>query len=336
MVTRLDSERLRDVTVAGRTLHPTPAFNSYWRLAAERQQIFFRRLRGETPPWTDDPVLATNRFTNAYRASDRVSQYLINEVIYGLDTDERSMVLRVLMFKIFNRIDTWRYFESTVGQITADSFDAGYFSTLLDARMATGDRLYSAAYIMPSPKLGEPRKHTNHLRLLDELLIDGTIDRIIEASSLCELYTTLVEVHSFGPFLAFQFAIDLNYTDLFGFSEMDFVMAGPGARDGIAKCFQNADALPPELVISSVTENAEAHFANEGIEFESLWGRPLQLIDCQNLFCEVSKYARVAHPELTGLSGRTQIKQRYSPSSDPLRVGYPPKWGLEVPLAAAS
>jgi hypothetical protein len=328
MVTLLGTDRPSTVTVAGRTLHPTPAFQSYWTLAAERQQIFFRRLRGETPPWTDDPVLVANRFTNAYRASDRVSQYLINEVIYAPKTDARSTVLRVLLFKIFNRVTTWQHLESTVGRITTDTFDAGSFSRLLDARMATGERLYSAAYIMPSPKLGEARKHANHLRLLDALLVDGTVDRLIEASSLCELYSLLVDIHSFGPFLAFQFAIDLNYSELFGFSEMDFVVAGPGAHDGIAKCFTNAGDLPAEDVIRAVTEGADAHFADAEVEFESLWGRPLQLIDCQNLFCEVSKYARVAHPELTGRSGRTQIKQRYTPTSVPLRVGYPPKWGL--------
>lgn len=316
------------VCVGDRILRPTAAFHSYWVLAAERQQIFFRRLRGERPPWTDDPVLAANRFTNAYRASDRVSQYLINEVIYGREYDERSTVLRVLLFKIFNRIDTWSYLESAVGPISADSFDVAGLSRLLDARMARGERLYSAAYIMPSPKLGGTRKHANHLRLLHDLLVDGTIDRLIEASSLRELYSILAGVHSFGPFLAFQFAIDLNYTELFGFSEMDFVVAGPGAHDGIAKCFTGTHGASAEDVIRAVTESADRHFADAGIEFESLWGRPLQLIDCQNLFCEVGKYARVAHPELTGPSGRTQIKQRYTPACEPLRVGYPPKWGL--------
>jgi hypothetical protein len=328
MVTVLDTGRPTTLSVGGRTLHPTPAFRSYWDLAAERQRIFFRRLRGERPPWTDDPVLATNRFTNAYRASDRVSQYLINEVIYGFPTDERSTVLRVLLFKIFNRIETWRCVEGALNRVTVDTFDAAYLAELLSARMAARERLYSAAYIMPSPKLGEARKHANHLRLLDELLVNGTVDRLLEASSLRELYEILVGVHSFGPFLAFQFAIDLNYSELFEFSEMEFVVAGPGAHDGIAKCFTNAHEESAEDVIRAVADTAGDQFSAVGIEFESLWGRPLQLIDCQNLFCEVGKYARVAHPELTGRSGRTQIKQRYTPTGTPLNVGYPPKWGL--------
>jgi len=333
-VTILDTAQLPALRVAGRTLVPTAAMRSYWALAAERQAIFFRRLRGEQPPWTSNQVLATHRFTNAYRASDRVSQYLINDVIYGAPTDERSTVLRVLLFKIFNRIETWRFLEAAVGRVTIDTFDAAYLAELLDARMAQGERLYSAAYIMPSPKLGATRKHANHLRLLDELLADGTVDRVLETASLRELYEVLVGVHSFGPFLAFQFAIDLNYSELFGFSEMDFVVAGPGAHDGIAKCFSNARGLSTEDIIRAVTDSAADQFDAAGIEFDSLWGRPLQLVDCQNLFCEVSKYARVAHPELAGRSGRKQIKQRYSPTSATLEVGYPPKWGL--PLRAPS
>ena len=48
---------------------------TFWRFAAERQAIFFRRFHGEPCPWTDDTILQEHKFTNAYRASDRVSQY---------------------------------------------------------------------------------------------------------------------------------------------------------------------------------------------------------------------------------------------------------------------
>lgn len=200
-----------------------------------------------------------------------MSQFLINDVIYGAPVDERSTVLRVLLFKIFNRIETWLCLEEAAGRIAADTFDVPALTKLLDERMTAGQRLYSAAYIMPSPRLGETRKHANHLRLLHTLLVDGTIDRLVQASSLRELYETLLGVHSFGPFLAFQFAIDLNYTDLFGFSEMDFVVAGPGAHDGIAKCFSNAHDLSAEDIIRAVAESADDQFDAAGIEFESLW-----------------------------------------------------------------
>ena len=327
----LSQEALPRLCVNGRELVPTAAFRSYWHVAAERQAIFFRRLEGQAPPWTTDAVLATNRFTNAYCASDRVSQYLINEVIYDAKRDELDVALRTLLFKIFNKIDTWNFLEEQVGEVTVDTFDPRELAALLDERMGAGERLYSAAYIMPSPNLGEQRKHANHLLLLGQMILDGALDRIVGAASLADLYQRLLEVRSFGPFLAFQFAIDLNYSGLFHFSEMDFVVAGPGARDGIAKCFENASDIAAEDVIRSVAESADVYLEATEVDFRTLWGRPLQLIDCQNLFCEVGKYARVAHPELAGPSGRTQIKQRYaSTSQEPLAVGYPPKWGLPV------
>lgn len=64
---------------------PSEVFDTYWRFAVKRQEIFFQRLEGEAPPWTTDPVLTKYKFTNAYRASDRVSQYLIRYVIYQGD-----------------------------------------------------------------------------------------------------------------------------------------------------------------------------------------------------------------------------------------------------------
>ena len=64
-------------------LATSPVYDLYWRFAAERQKIFFGRIEGTPPPWTTDDILQTYRFTNAYRASDRVSQFLIREVIYN-------------------------------------------------------------------------------------------------------------------------------------------------------------------------------------------------------------------------------------------------------------
>src|SRR5690349_12726961 len=73
----------------GRSLTPTAVYDTYWRFAASRQAMFMKRVAGERPPWTDDPVLASHRFTNVYRAADRVSQYLIRYVLYrGPQTEE--------------------------------------------------------------------------------------------------------------------------------------------------------------------------------------------------------------------------------------------------------
>ena len=38
-------------------LKPTHIYNSYWKFAVERQNVFFRRLEGQSPPWTHDTVI---------------------------------------------------------------------------------------------------------------------------------------------------------------------------------------------------------------------------------------------------------------------------------------
>ena len=135
--------------------------------------------------------------------------------------------------------------------------------------------------------------------------------KITEIGSLEELYKLLLSYPTIGTFLAFQYAIDINYSELTEFSEMDFVIAGPGAKDGIKKCFTDTEGLSDEDIIKMMADKQEDEFNRFDIDFMDLWGRPLQLIDCQNLFCEVDKYSRVAHPELHGISKRKRIKQKY-------------------------
>jgi hypothetical protein len=329
---------LREIsTTHGRKLRVTPVFDTYWRFAAERQRVFMRRVRGDAPPWTTDSIIAGHRFTNTYRASDRVSQYLIKNVIYDGSRDEEEVFFRILLFKIFNRIETWELLEGQFGSVKWKTFALEKYAAVMDRALANDQRLYSAAYIMPSPDFGNARKHRNHLALLDRMMRDGVPRRVCKAKSLREVFETLLAQPSLGGFLAFQFAIDLNYSEMINFSEMDFVVAGPGARDGISKCFADTGGLSDAEIIAHMASTADDEFARLGLTFEKLGEvRPLQLIDCQNIFCEVSKYARVAHPETVGASGRTRIKQKFVSNPEPLDQFYPSKWKLKLVGSSAN
>ena len=71
-------------------------------------------------------MLSEYRFTNAYRAADRVSQYLIHRVIYDGDQDPREVVFRTLLFKLFNRVSTWERLEDSIGDLRAADFEILY------------------------------------------------------------------------------------------------------------------------------------------------------------------------------------------------------------------
>jgi thymidylate kinase len=308
---------------------PTEVYDTYWRFAAKRQEVFFKRVHRVPPPWTDDAILLRFKFTNAYRASDRVSQYLIRNVIYGGDQRPEELFFRIILFKLFNKIETWQMLEAEIGPLTVARFDLNKFDQVLTSAMARKQSIYSAAYIMPSGgKHGDAKKHRNHLTLLQTMLSDAVPRRVVRMKTMRDVFELLLAYPMIGEFLAFQYATDINYSSLTSFSEKEFVVPGPGARDGIRKCFKHLGGHNEADIIRMVADRQEAEFERLGIEFKSLWGRPLQLIDCQNLFCEVDKYARHAHPEVVGITGRTRIKQIFRSTSTHIDYWFPPKWGL--------
>ena len=159
----------------------------------------------------------------------------------------------------------------------------------------------------------------------------GVAEKVRAAGSLRAAFEVLRSYPAIGSFLAYQYLIDLNYSPVLDYDEMEFVAPGPGARDGIRKCFgRAADGIESD-VIRYMADYQEEHFARLGLQFDGLRGRSLQLIDCQNLFCEVDKYARVAHPDVQGISGRTRIKQAFRPVAEPVPAWFPPKWGINKP-----
>lgn len=306
-------------------------FESYWRFAAERQRVWGRRLRGQKEQLTDDPVIANYRFTNTYRVLDRVSQYLLRNVVFDEAHSNEDMLLRLLFFKVFNRIETWEQVTAEYGPISVDTFDIGGLDRVLSSIRQRGGRIYSNAYIMPPIRNIDGPKHLGHLHWLQRTLDDGLAGSVASRSSLAEVYRLLLAYDGFGPFLAYQLAIDIAYTPLTRATEDDFMVAGPGAVDGVAKCFPTSSRREAERIIYAVCAEQSLWFDRFEVDFPSLFGRDLRPIDCQNLFCEISKYARVAHPTITGPAGRTRIKQAYkrNPAGMP-PVFLPPKWGLQV------
>jgi hypothetical protein len=304
--------------------------DAYWHLAAERQRIFFRRVDGDEAPWTDDPILREYKFCNAYRASDRVSQYMIRDVIYAdNEYTAEDQILRIVLFRLFSKPESWELLREAFGDITCGTFDAESYGAVLDQAFAAGRKLYTGAFILCATRaFGHERKHRNHLALLELMLRpNGLPLAVSRARSLRDLYESLARYPLIGPFMAYQLAIDINYSELCDFSETEYSVAGPGARRGIAKCFADTNGWDDTRLIAWMTDRQADEFARLRIDFPSLYGRRLQAIDIQNLFCELDKYARVAFPSLT--SNRSRIKASFVTSGPLPTPFYPPKWELE-------
>ena len=316
-------------------LEPTPVFNAYWLLAAERMEIFFKRLKEEEAPWTKDTILQEGKFTNSYRVLDRVTQYLIKEIQQktpkkGKDENIEEQVFRTLLFRIFNKIETWKLLMDNLGEISWKKYNRKKYEDVLTHALERGDTIYSVAYIMPTggKEYDSKAKHTMHLDLIEQMMKDGVPRQLNKVGMMKEAFKILKSYDSIGGFLAYQYVTDINYTRVTNFSEMEFVVPGPGAHRGIEKCFRKHDSIDHTEIIELVTKYQREEFKRMKIDFESLFGRPLQLIDCQNLFCEIDKYARVAFPEYNTEKSPTKIKQKYKEGKIISHVVLPEKWGM--------
>jgi hypothetical protein len=277
---------------------------------------------------TTDPVFTKFKFCNVYRASDRVSQFLIKRVIYSGSFSPEDMLFRIFLFRLLNRPDSWIELEKLAGEISLKNFSFERYDRLLEMVKKTFGVVYGNAFILCANKaFGYEKKHQNHLALLEKIFKGSNVStKLLKPKSLKALFETLRELPLIGDFMAYQIAIDFNYSPVFDFDENDFTVAGPGAVRGIKKCFIETGGKSNEYIIQFMVDQQEQEFERLGLKFRNLFGRPMHAIDCQGWFCETDKYCRVAFPELR--SNRIRMKSVFKPTLEKINYFYPPKWGL--------
>lgn len=303
----------------------------YFYFMQERMNIFWRSCKNNVYPLTEDPILRDYKFTNVYRACDRVSQYLISHVIYKhIDRfTPEDMLLRILVFKIFNKIETWDYLEKSYGDICIEHFEVEEICRLLSNRQKSYP-IFNNAYMMTGCHQRYdylPSKHAKWLQMVkDEFIGQRVVNKILKAGSMETVFNLMEQCSFVGGFLAYQYTIDFNYSPYVNFDENSFVKAGIGAIRGIKKCFKDV-GNNYEDAIRYTYEHLDDFRTEFGLDcFKPLPGREPHLIDIQNCFCETDKYLRVKMPDL--LIGNVRIKQRYKKSVIPITYEFPPKWNI--------
>lgn len=310
----------------------------YFYFMSERMKMFRRKCEGvKQKEWTKDPILRNYKFTNVYRATDRVSQYLIRNIIYK-DLDQYSredVLLRILIFKIFNKPETWEYLSDKLSDpITLKTYNPKEIGSLL-TEYQRQHPIFNNAYMMAGSHVSYNDFSTKHDKWLTmvkrEMIEKGLFRQILDADSLETVYNLLSQCTFIGGFLAYQYAIDFNYSPYLNFSENSFVKAGIGAIRGIKKCFisYGHDYEDAIKYISDHIETLSIQYHEQG--FNPLEGHAPTLIDLQNCFCETDKYLRAKMPELK--VGNVRIKQHYSVHSGSIHYMFPPKWGVKETLS---
>lgn len=286
-------------------------FKLYWYFAAERQQIWQRRLSGAKPPFTDDPILQNNKFCNTYRVLDRVSQDLIKQVSNN-PISPVDDAFRTVFYRFFSKPETFNYVEQQLGEpLALEHLYNGQLEAVLTKLYTSGATLYTNAFILcANNAYGYSRKYQNHVGLFKDMFHnDAFIKTLSSAREIGEVQAALKRFPLIGDFMSFQLAVDLSYLGSTTYSQNKTVIAGPGALRGIAKAFKSTGGLAASEIIMHCWQNQEAYFNYYSLPFPKLGKRRLDPVDCQGLFCELDKYCRQAKPELK--SSRSKIKQKF-------------------------
>lgn len=261
---------------------PEIGWGDYLSFVQERHRVYIRRRLGLPQPWTDDPVLAREAFTNVYRVLDRGSQFLL-KVLQDPNTTPVDKVAQAFLYRYTNKPEPWQMFYDGHGHWpTAGNLPAvrEYWLHLREA----GVPLFGNAYTMFSGAENPGVTRIGWVLDMTEKELLPAAPKIVGAGSLEERVKLLQTVRRCGPFMGMQIATDLGYTDELATDENDYVVAGPGSIRGTQHV---SPGSPPESVIAQAQPQLEAL----GISLADFY-RPPSLMDVQNTFCEYSKYVR--------------------------------------------
>jgi hypothetical protein len=155
-----------------------------------------------------DRVLKQHMYCNVYRIQDRGTQFLLAEVLAKGPQDLYELVFRLLIYRVFNKIATWKHLvNSHFGPtLTWKDFNIDQYVDVLENRPDSHGALYTGAYQVTSSKeLGNDSPlHVLHLRFIHVAMSSGLPARLAGCRYYIDAYNLLLQYPGIGPFNANQ------------------------------------------------------------------------------------------------------------------------------------
>lgn len=270
----------------------------------EREAIRIARENGHAAPWTKDPVLARYKFTNIRRRDDRVSKWVIENLITPGGSDPH-LWFTLVVARIINWPPTLQALI-TAGVLPAspEDFDPAAFTRVVESRKGVQSKVYSGAYMVYPTKmdpggtksaaiakyiLSDVIRKASHI---DVMFKDPPAERFIQ-----DFVNAMTPCFGISTFMAGQVAADLTYArEQLGQAQdlNTYAPIGPGSQRGLNYLL----GRKPFATWQSDAFNGWLVRINDDIKKE-LQIEDLTLHDVQNIMCEYSKYCRVVLGEGT-------------------------------------
>lgn len=261
--------------------------NDFLDFVVERHRIWERRQAGAPQPWTDDPILATRKFTNVFRVLDPGTQFLLTD-LFEPDLSPRDTLMRAFLYRHTGRVETWQLLDVMVGEYpTVERLDDvreiwhGY-------REAGGTFFTNAYLVFPQSATPGTDKLDSIIDLTKRLFTPGSPDDIWpeweKATTQEQRFKLLRRNKGVGDFMSMQVLTDWGY-QCGEDREDDFLVPGPGSVKGAKAIDPNAKTMD---VVRRVVKEVRGlpHCPRVGYRSPSLMDIG------SNLLCEWSKYVR--------------------------------------------
>ena len=278
------------------------ALRQYYAFLAERQNIWHKRfILKEKPPWTDSKLLQNHKFCNVYRELDRGTLF-VTEDVYGRE-NTADVYFRVLLYRLFNEIDTYKALYPILGRFTVDAA-----SKILLKRQESGQSVFRNAWLSAGTGLhGRGSKIVDYLKAAEEVYKDRrNFAKAIEKSgSMKAAWEIVKKIKWMGGFIAYQVVLDYSYLGLPGWAEDTWVYIGPGAKKGVfwlrgEILVNNADlvdllGVEPvdfDAYVRHLQSNQDTYFSRYKLDFKRWNSKPLDVHNIQFTLCEFNKFKR--------------------------------------------
>lgn len=273
----------------------------YW--INERSKIHIKKDLYHMPsPWTEDVVLQKVRFTNVRRELDKQTRHLITRVCEA-ELPYETKIINIILFRMLNKID------SLDGILPIDYSNPEYVSKVSDwIESLPKDHKPFNNVFMVSGMMGSINAWIGKRPSQIQSCIDacaswyyyGIAHNIAKMTKANDIYEYLHNLTGIGSFLAYQMFVDMTYCPECPVSENEFVVAGPGCKEGIKLLFDNRNGMTPEECLFWLRNHWLELCKIHNCEFnpDELFpdipqeDRYMNVMSLQNCCCEFSKFYR--------------------------------------------
>lgn len=260
----------------------------YW--IREREAIRIRKEAGEPPPWTDDEILRTYRFTNVRRMDDKVSQWLLANW-YEPYKGHPNTLYAAALARSFN-------LPTTLHEVTEYVYCDGppgwrRIKDKIKMARGSGRNVFNAAYVVSTNGV-----KADKVEYVVDRVCKPLADRppLLDTGSMERSVGVLAGYNGLKSFMAGQIVADLRWAMTGLWRDRNrWAPQGPGSTRGLARLLGLDPATPMRPVVFRRRFNDVLERGFNRLPWE-VRGR-MEAMDCQNCLCEWDKYERTLWDE---------------------------------------